>query len=111
MGQHYSIEIHLRYISVILWNDFESMEEVNVSYKSIELDLNRRQTILLERNLDYSQVIELSEAAELRIVDLDCRYYLTVKEPQGVDLGRYLIKLLSNQGKTHFREGNSLKGL
>jgi hypothetical protein len=53
----------------------------------------------------------LPEAAELGIVNLDSRNDLTVEEPQGVNLGRYLIELLSYQGKTHFREGYDLEGL
>jgi hypothetical protein len=53
----------------------------------------------------------LPEAAKLSIVDLDSRDDLTVEEPQGVNLGGDLIELLSNQGKTHFREGYDLEGL
>jgi len=44
----------------------------------------------------------LLEAAELGIVNLNCRDDLTIEEPQGVDLGRDLIELLSNQGETYF---------
>ena len=87
------------------------MKKVDVSDESIELDLNGRQAILFERDLDYPQVVELPEAAKLSIVDLDSRDDLTVEEPQGVNLGGDLIELLSNQGKTHFREGYDLEGL
>jgi hypothetical protein len=57
------------------------MKKVDVSDESIKLDLNGRQAILFERDLDYPQVVELPEAAKLSIVDLDSRDDLTVEEP------------------------------
>ena len=57
------------------------MKEVDVSDESIELNLDWRQAILLERDLDYSQVVELLEAAKLGIVNLNCRDDLTIEEP------------------------------
>jgi hypothetical protein len=53
MSQHNSIKVHTGNIYVIFRNNFKPLKKVYISNKSIELDLNRREGLLLERYLDY----------------------------------------------------------
>ena len=84
MSQHYGIEIHIRYIEIILRYYFQSLQEVYISYQSVEFDLQRRQRAALEWDVNNSQIIELLYTLELSVVDFDTGNNLTIEEPERV---------------------------
>lgn len=59
MSQTHSIKLKLRYVNTVLRDDLKSIREIDIPYKSIENNLNRWQRVILEGNLNDSQIIKL----------------------------------------------------
>lgn len=92
----------------ILRDDLQPILNVDISYESIEHDLNWRKLIVFKRYLNDSEIIKLLQALELSIVDLKGCYNLTVKESQSLDLGAHLTQLFSDESEPNLFEGNDL---
>lgn len=80
---------------------------IDVPDQSEEEDLNWRQCIAFERDLDYPEVIVLFEALELSLVNLESSYDLAVEKSKCFNLVGDLIKLLPYQRQTHLGERDS----
>lgn len=110
MGQADSIKVKFGDVLAILRNDSKATDKVDVPNQPVEGNLNGNEVVFPEWDLDDSQVIERFEALELSLIDFHSCDHLTIVEPQGVNLGIDLIKLLTNQCEAHLTEGDRAIG-